>query len=274
MTTESDGTSARRGAFVIAHRGASSYFPENTLAAFRGASALGADWVELDVRLTADREVVVHHDATLGPDGPPVAGLRRAELPAAVCTLAEALEACKGCEPPLGVNIEIKVETEVESRGANAGEIRGGIDAGPDGPADHPAHALSDLALEVVDEVLGPEAVRGSILFSSFDLGAIDRIRAMELSAQTGLLSVQLDDPEPVMQLALRHGHFTLNPWDPFVTPELVDRAHHYGLSVNVWTVDDPDRMRELAAWGVDGIITNVPDICRSVLDQLDGSDS
>ena len=90
-------------ALVIAHRGASATFPENTLEAFRGAAEQGADWVELDARRTADRSLVVHHDALL-PDGRPIVELAAADLPPSVPTLAGALDACAG----MGVNIEIK----------------------------------------------------------------------------------------------------------------------------------------------------------------------
>ena len=65
---------------VIAHRGASKAFPENTVAAFRGAAAMGADMVELDVRRTADGYLVIHHDARL-PDGRVIYDLRARELP-------------------------------------------------------------------------------------------------------------------------------------------------------------------------------------------------
>src|SRR3954466_8935464 len=88
---------------VIAHRGASAAAPENTVEAFHLAKELGADWVELDARRTADGAVVVHHDAHLA-DGRAIVDLRRSDLPAHVCDLADALDACDG----MSVNIEIK----------------------------------------------------------------------------------------------------------------------------------------------------------------------
>src|SRR5262245_26247516 len=88
---------------VIAHRGASAAFPETTVEAFEAAGRLGADWVELDVRRTADGLLAVHHDARLG-DGRALVELSRSALPAAVPDLGEALAACDG----LGVNVEIK----------------------------------------------------------------------------------------------------------------------------------------------------------------------
>src|SRR5687767_2173304 len=88
---------------VIAHRGASAAYRENTVTAFAGARDMGADMVELDVRRTADGTLAVHHDAVLG-DGRALVGLRRDELPDHVPTLEEALDACA----PLAMNIEIK----------------------------------------------------------------------------------------------------------------------------------------------------------------------
>src|SRR5690349_13596664 len=90
---------------VIGHRGASVAHPENTLAAFAGAAALGADWVELDVHRSADGVAVVHHDVTLA-DGRDLRATPAAELPASIPTLAAALATCRHHD--LGVNVEIK----------------------------------------------------------------------------------------------------------------------------------------------------------------------
>ena len=65
------------------------------------------------------------------------------------------------------------------------------------------------------------------------------------------------------------HGHGAIHPWDELVDESLVDGAHNRGLKVLVWTVDDEERIAELASWGVDGIITNLPGVARRVLDAL-----
>src|SRR5690606_24626131 len=89
---------------VVGHRGASAAEPPgNTIAAFRRAAELGADWVELDARRTADDAVVVHHDAEL-PDGRVIRSVPAAELTDWVPTLEAALDACDGMK----VNVEIK----------------------------------------------------------------------------------------------------------------------------------------------------------------------
>ncbi len=88
---------------IWAHRGASGDFPENTRAAFEGALAQGADWVELDVRLTRDGALIVHHDSAYA-DGRGVWATPLQDRPDGILTLDEALDACRG----MGVNIEIK----------------------------------------------------------------------------------------------------------------------------------------------------------------------
>ena len=94
---------AEKRPLVIAHRGASSDFPENSLEAFSGAFEQGADWIELDVRRSKDGVLVVHHDAHLS-DGRLIRDLDSNLLPEEVPSLAEAFEASEN----MGVNVEIK----------------------------------------------------------------------------------------------------------------------------------------------------------------------
>ena len=86
-------------------------------------------------------------------------------------------------------------------------------------------------------------------------------------SLPTALLTFVLDDPRRASPRASPRGHRALHPYDATVDRALVDAAHDAGLAVNVWTVDDPARIAALAAIGVDGICTNVPDIAVAVLD-------
>jgi len=61
-------------------------------------------------------------------------------------------------------------------------------------------------------------------------------------------------------------GHTALHPWYGTVDGALIDDCHAHDLAVNVWTCDDPDAMRRLVEWGVDGICTNLPDVARTAL--------
>lgn len=225
---------------VIAHRGASAAARENTVEAFRLAGELGADWVELDARVCGDGVVVVHHDACL-PDGRVISTVPFAELPEHVPSLAEALEACGD----LGVNIEIK----------NL----------PDDP-DHDAQpVVVDAVAGIVQAYLGVDRT----IVSSFDMGAVDRLHTVDPTIPVGWLTVDLGDPARAVERAVAHEMSTLHPYDGLVDAALVRRVHEAGLGLHVWTVDDPDRMRTLVEWGVDGIITNLPDVGRRVVDEM-----
>ncbi len=222
---------------VIAHRGASAAFPENTVAAFAGARDLGADGVELDARRTADGHVIVHHDAHL-PDGRAIVDLAAASLPSSIPSLAEAVDASHD----MTVNIEIK---------------------------NWPADPDFDPTQFVADEVVKLAAAGGrkdDLLVSCFHRPTIDHVLAADPDLETAFLYANQDGAAALAD-AVDHGHHVLHPWDPTVTADLVAAAHARGVRVNVWTVDDPDRMALLARWGVDGIVTNLPDVARTVLD-------
>lgn len=224
---------------VIAHRGASAAAPENTVEAFHLARELGADWVELDARRTADGEVVVHHDAALA-DGRNLVDLARADVPDAVCGLPEALDACAG----MSVNIEIK-----------------------NWPADVDHDPSFSVARFVVEEV-GRRASHGEVLVSCFDRPTLDFVREQDPAIPTAFLHGPVDaSPEALAADVAGSGHTALHPWDPLVDAGYVAAASAHGLDVNVWTVDDPDRMAALVDLGVGGLCTNVPDVARRVLD-------
>lgn len=221
---------------VIAHRGASAAAPENTVEAFRLAVELGADGIELDVRRTADDELVVVHDPHL-IDGRAVAELARSQLPAVIPGLADALEACDGA----WVNLELKVD---------------GVPAIADEP-----RRLVPLVLDALADVADDRRW----LVSSFSRRTLDEIRRLGPSSiRTAWLVEEIRDD--TVALTVRGGHDALHPWDAVVTPRLVERAHEVGLDVNVWTCNEAARMAELAAWGVDGICTDVVDVARRVV--------
>lgn len=227
---------ARPGLQIIAHRGACLAERENTVAAFRRAFALGADAVELDVRRTLDGVLVVHHDAHLD-DGRAIVDLSAGELPAHVPSLDVGLDACAG----MWVNLEIKNS--------------------PDDPDHDPLDAVADAVVEHL-RARGDGVERW--LVSSFRRETIERTREQWPELATAWLTVAV--PDGAVEDLARCGHRALHPWVGFVTADLVTSCHDAGLSVNAWTCDDPDRMRELAAWGVDGICTNAPDVARAVL--------
>jgi glycerophosphoryl diester phosphodiesterase len=225
---------------VFAHRGASRRAPENTLAAFRLARAGGADGVELDVRRTADGELVVHHDPDVSGFGllveHPFARLRAARP--GVPTLVEALDACAG----MIVNVEIKC-----------------LPWEPD--ADDEKRSVLHSVLDVL------RARDDDVVVSSFELGAVDACRAAAPELATAWLTSG-QEIGAAGALAREHGHALLHP-DRAValrtSAEEIDAVHRAGVRVNVWTVDAPEEVRALTRRGVDGIITNTPHEVRAL---------
>ncbi len=225
---------------VIAHRGASRAEPENTVAAFRAAADLGADGVELDVRRTADRGLAVHHDAALA-DGRVIVNVPMTTLPGHVPSLDDALDACARVDL---VNVEIK--------------------NWPDDPDFDDDLWLAGAVVDLIDQ----RGDHDRVLVSCFHLPTLDRVRQLDDRVRTGWLTFTVADHTAAIDRAAAHGHAAVHPFVAYVDAAFVEHAHAAMLAVNTWTVDDPDRMAELVALGVDGIVTNVPDIARRVVDE------
>lgn len=232
---------------VIAHRGASAQAPENTLAAFRRALDLGVDAVEFDVHLSADGEPVVLHDPVVDrtTDGQglvrdlPLAVLRRLDAGRwfgeafageRIPTLAEALDLLRGVR----AIVEIK-----------------------NGPVAYPGIAARAVA---VARAVGHPAVT----FSSFDHPVLLEVRRADPTADTAALFMGRPvDPGALAAAAAAcrlHAHWA------WVTPEFVREAHAAGLTVEVWTVDEPAAIAHVLPLGVDGIMSNYPDRLQAVL--------
>ncbi len=241
---------------IIAHRGASAAAPENTLAAFTLAVALGADGIELDVKLSKDGVPVIMHDLTVDrtTDGHGrVADLTLAELKKLdagakkdarfagerVPTLAEVFEAVAD---KLWINVEL---TNYTTRG--------------------------DGLVRVVVELIGKMNLGRRVLLSSFDPFAIRAAKVFDPALPVAQLTAQ------GMPVYLRDAW--LAPIAPHEArhPDAVQLKQrgvaHYrrkGCRVNVWTVNDPDDMRRFVSQGVDGLITDVPDVARKMIASRD----
>lgn len=225
--------------FVLAHRGASRAERENTVLAFRAAGDMRADGVELDVRLTADRHLVVHHDPRL-EDGQDICALQRSELPAHIPTMNEALDACSG----MWVNVEIKNDEK------------------------EPDFDSTDVVAEVIARALLDRQENSRFLISSFRRETIDKVHEVAPELRTAWLTnmVAPNDAENIIDDLVRGGHSALHPWVGLLTKELIELCHARGIQVNTWTCDDEVRMAELVEWKIDAICTNVPDAALRVL--------
>lgn len=242
---------------IFAHRGASAHAPENTLAAFELAVRQGADAIELDAKLTADGQVVVIHDRTVDrtTEGTgkvarlPLAALR--ELDAGshfdvafrrerIPTLAEVFEAV-GRETY--INIELTNYAQLIDR-------------------------LPEKAAGLVKR----HGMGGRVLFSSFNPLALLKIGRLVPEAPLGLLALPGKAGALFRSQAGRLiPHQALHPEKGNVTPALVEWVHQSQRRVHVYTVNEPESMRRLISWKVDGIITDDPVLARQVLAGVTG---
>jgi glycerophosphoryl diester phosphodiesterase len=231
---------------IQAHRGAQAFKPENTIEAFSMAIEQGADGIELDVHLTKDGRIVVAHDGRLErvSDGTgyindytlkELKSLNFGKLmpDGPVCSIPELREVFELVKPTeLTVNVELKTTERLYP------ELPGKLIA---------------LASEY--------AMADRALYSSFNHYSLAEIKKISPSAKIGLLyELAMVDPwvyANYVKADAIHPHYYVIAG----LPETVRRCHENGVKVNVWTVDDPEAVKQMLKCEVDGIITNRPDI-------------
>ena len=244
---------------LIAHRGGSLEAPENTMAAFRHAVELGMRFVELDVQMSSDGELVVIHDETVdrttdgsGPVGDHTfEALRRFDAGSwfapeyageRIPGLREVLELCvaKG----VGVVIELK------------------------------SPALYNGMVEKVAALVGEMWLRGAenIWCISFDHAAIRRMRELDAALPLGYLYEWNEEsfisPDDTVQAVCPYFR------TPLMYPEQVAEAHRLGKFVFVYTVNEAEDLRLLVEAGVDGMVSDRPTMLMELMRDYDSRKS
>ena len=242
---------------VHAHRGGAGLAPENTLAAFRNALALGVDVLEMDLHVTADGEVVVIHDPTLDRTTTghgyvrvtPLADMQRLDAGSwfhaqfageRVPTLRAVLDLVRATgNGRVRFNIETKYEPSV--------------------PA--PPQDFEERALRVIRDA----GMTDRVIIQSFYYPSLARMKALDRSVPTAALRAATDaTPDPVAVVRAAPADI-YSPSVRLVSRATVDALHRAGIPIVPWTVDDPAQMERLLEIGIgslrgDGIITNYPD--------------
>ena len=238
---------------VIAHRGASAYSPENTMAAFRLALLQGADAIELDAKLTKDGVVVVMHDDRLVRTTNAVgrigdlnldevekidAGLKFSEE-----FVGEKIPALYKVFDTLGEEILINVEL------ANY------------------ASAWDDLPARVI-KLIEESGLEARVLIASFNPLALLKCRRISKEIPIALL-VHAKGPR-LYQSLLRSllSYDFIHPQESLIDSKLLGDELGCGRKVTAWTVNDENRMKELLTLGIAGIITDVPDVAIRIRDE------
>ena len=263
--TAGDPSRSRAGApLVIAHRGASAYAPENTLAAVDKADGLGFDWVENDVQLTRDGVLVVIHDTGLKrttdaeevfPDRAPwaVKDFTAAEI--------ARLDAGSWFGPRYAGARVPTLQQYLRRIGRNDQNLLLEIKS----PEIYPGIERATLRVLRQEGWLDREHVRSRLVIQSFGAGSLRKVHEQHPDVITGLLGT------PAVADLPSYAEFTdrINPSHAAVSREYVAAvhalkgAHGKRLQINTWTVNDAAQARRVARYGVDGVITNAPDVVR-----------
>ena len=245
-----------RRRLVFAHRGGSGLAPENTIAAFDNGLALGADGLELDVHLSKDGRVVVHHDRTLD---------RTTNLHGLVAdhTADELARADAGYRfqrngsfPFRGRGLGVPLLADVLAR-FRAVPIVAELKVN-----------TPEMAQAVAAVVRQADAV-DRVCVGSFGLRVLRAVRRLEPALATSAAREEVRWALyrswcrlPVRRAA--YGGYQVPEWSGrthVVSPLFVETAHRFELAVQVWVVDTEADARRLIGWGVDGLITDRPDI-------------
>lgn len=250
---------------VISHRGANKYAPQNTIPAFQKSIDIGVDGFETDVHFSSDGHIVICHNYTVDETSNGMGNVsdmtleRLRELDfgsyfsekfagTTLPTLEEFLELCKNDDIKV-MNIEIKEPKNGDK-------------------------SIADKTIEVVKEF----GLFDKLLISSFDAAIIVRCKEVDENCKTGFL-YSPDRKVTYEKMLLHYVDYAkelkadfLHPHYSLVNANYVRKLHENGIGVNVWTVDDTEMAKRFLGYGVDGLITNVPDMLNPVVDEFESN--
>lgn len=236
---------------IIAHRGFSGVYPENTMLAFRKAIEIGADGIELDVHLSKDGQVMIIHDEALkrttGLDGV-ISDYTRADL--------EKISAGKtkndefGFTPIPSLEEYLAFMAEHKDKFTNI-ELK-------TAPVYYPE--IEEKTLELVRKF----DLEKNIIYSSFNWLSIERMQRLGTISETGLLFSGMklyNQAHIIKSLGINYFHPDFND----LTDEIVKSYLDNKVGLNVWTVNEIEDMKVCLSWNIDGLITNFPDRAISI---------
>jgi len=290
---------------IIGHRGTAGLAPENTISAFKRACGIGVDAVELDVLLTSDNKIVVHHDFSLKPEitrtpqgewlslpGPAIKDLTLTELKAYdVGRLKPNTRYSKRYpeqQPVDGERIPTlgEVIALLKTKCNSATQLWVEIKTNPEKPDLTPT---PETVVDTVVKFLRQQDFAGRTHILSFDWRALvyvqkiapdipavylslvgrslNNIKPGQPGASPWMAEIDIDDFSGSIPRAVKSaGGRYWAPYYKHITYALLKEAHELGLQVFVWAPDKRNDMARLIEMGVDGIITNRPDILKTLL--------
>jgi glycerophosphoryl diester phosphodiesterase len=290
------------GAFDLqGHRGARGLAPENTLPAFAAALSLGVSTLELDVAVTRDGVVVVCHDRRLNPDftrdargkwisrpGPTVRSLSYAEIQTydvgRIDPANEYARRWPDQKPIDGTRMPRLADVFALVLRSGNTSVRFNIETKISPLAPEETVDPETFAKALIDVVRASGIAEQRVTMQSFDWRTLQVARRLAPAIETSCLTAQQTwmnnqgDASPWVAGFQMKEHGSVprmvkaagcGTWSPFfgeIDKAKVDEAHALGLKVITWTMNEPAQMRQVIDLGVDGLITDRPDIGRQVL--------
>ena len=234
-----------KSSIEIAHRGWSAAYPENTLLAFEAAVKGGAKMLEMDLQFSADREVMIFHDENLERTTNSQ-GLLKKQTAAKLRQLdAGSWKSSKFQGEKIPLLTEILAQ--FGGRALLNLEIKSTA---------HESMELKDSLARQAWLLVQRARLMESVLFSSFDFHILAKLRSLSNEACLALNSANPWNENHLRQLT----HLKAQAWNvenSIITTEMVKKVQKYGYGVNVYTVNDLERKKELFSWGVQGIFTD-----------------
>lgn len=243
---------------ILAHRGANKYAPQNTIPAFSKAVELSADGIETDVHLTKDGRIVICHNYTIDAtsngkgliDDMTFSELRQFDFGSYFSeefkgtTLPELCELIDVVKDMTLINIEIKAPKK-----------------------------QNDLVKRTLDEI-HKYGIEKNVIVSCFDPECIRLSKELDPEIKTGFLYETGDLASEARKFGIAKYCAELkadaaHPERVLITKEEVDELHKLGMAVNPWTVNEREDIERLTKIGCDALITNVPDFCRKVVEEI-----
>ncbi len=247
--------------FVIAHRGANKFAPQNTLEAFKKAAEQGSDGVETDIRITRDGKLVLCHNTSVNKTSNgrgKIAKLYYKDLSdfdfgswfgskfqhTFIPTLDEFLQTMSSTSISI-LDIELK-------------------------PVSHKDISFVAEVLYDVEKY----GLTDKLLISSFDENILKKVKALNKNIKVGLLYPSIGDiaknkiKAPIYK-AVKYGYDFLLPQHTYVSEGMIKKAHKENIKVAPWTVNDISLIDKLYAWEADGIITDYPDIMKNKIESI-----
>lgn len=271
------------GFFKIGHRGTRGLMPENTIPAMIKGIEVGANTIEMDVHITKDGKVIVYHDESFNPDyttmpdGSDIPKKEREKYTFYQMDYAQVKSFIIGEKGdahfpqqqklktymPLLSELIDSVETFTKDR--NLPAVNYLIEIKSSEKTDGVAQPAPEEFVSVLMKVLEPKHLGKRLFLQSFDMRPLQVLHTKYPDIELGFLTsnTKATVDENLSQLGFTPAFY--NPYYKLVTPELIKKCHERKIKVEPWTIDEPSEIKRLKDMGVDGIITDYPNLLNNL---------